>query len=108
MPRFFIALSGGSKHDPSLLQPCGSYQFLYDADRNEHLLEGGALTLERFNEAAADMIRRWPSMSMYRLVPRVEMTPDELGLAERVESQQRTIDDLKRKLGRKLEAPAPS
>lgn len=110
MPRFYLALSGGSKHDPALLQPCGSYQFLFNAERNEHLLDGAEVSLERFNEAAADLIRRWPATSMYRVVPRVELdAEEEADLRQRVESQQRTIEDLMRRLekpSRKLE-PAP-
>lgn len=108
MPKFYLALSGGSKHDPALLQPCGSYQFLFHAERNVHLLDGGALTLERFNEASADLIRRWPSSSMYRVVPSVEVDLEETILLERLESQERIIEELQRKLTRKLSrAPEP-
>lgn len=71
--RLLIILAGASKHDPALVMPCEGYQFLFDTVSNRHLLDGGPLTLERFNSAAADLAGRFdPDRSKYRITPQVE------------------------------------
>lgn len=64
----YIVLDGASKHAAALIMPCGSYQFLYDSETNRHLLDGGPLTPERFNEAVAFFLRNWPE-SAYQPLP---------------------------------------
>lgn len=66
--KLYIYLEGANKHSAALLMPCGSYQFLYDEETNRHLLDGEAITVERFNEAATYFARHWPETN-FRAVP---------------------------------------
>lgn len=75
--KFYIYLAGASKTDAALLMPCGGYQFIYDGTLNLHVLDGGPLSLERFNEAGADLARRWPSGTRFRAIPFVQPEPEE-------------------------------
>lgn len=114
--QFFIKLAGAGKHDAALLQPVGSYQFLYDPTRNEHLLEGKALPQERFNEAIEDILRRFPSGSQYRAVPVVEGSVDapagweqeRAALLQEIAEQKETIVALMRPPARRAARAQPS
>lgn len=80
---YFLILAGPSKHAPALLSPCEGFQFLFHEGRNEHVLDGEALTLERFNEAARKIALNFdPARTPYRIVPHVQPAPAPAPAAE--------------------------
>lgn len=66
--QFYIYLLGACKGDAPLLMPCGSHQFHYIPELNRHVLDGKALTLERFNAAITELARQWPSGTRFKPV----------------------------------------
>lgn len=115
--KFYIALVGGTKHDAALLMPCGSYQFQWCPEVDRHVLDGGPVTLERFNEVTEDLARRWQhENSRFRWAPMIhgesEAPHDDAQIEElrrQLTSKDAIIADLrKRQVPRRLVSTHPA
>ena len=76
MLKLFLVLHGADKHAPACLIPVDGLRFLYCPMRNQHVLDGEALTAERFNAAQREIAARFDStQTHYRIVAVAE--PDD-------------------------------
>jgi hypothetical protein len=103
----FLILHGADKHAPACLMPVDGLSFLYDPMRNQHVLDGGALTPERFNAAQREIAARFDgTQTHYRILavaePSAEPEPpdwqdERQSLLERIEAQTRLLAFNKKK-----------
>ena len=107
----FLTLHGADKHAPACLMPVDGLTFLYDPMRNQHVLDGGELTPERFNAAQREIAARFDgTQTHYRIVAEAEPDdeaepePAPLGwqaerqsLLERIAAQTRLLSFAKKK-----------